>query len=42
MNKLTFNIPRFKWPVSLSDPDLNARIRAAGTCFTKKNYILGK
>jgi hypothetical protein len=30
---LTFNVPRFKWPVSLGGPDLNARIRAAGSYF---------
>jgi hypothetical protein len=30
---LTFNVPMFKWPESISGPDLNARIRAAGACF---------
>jgi hypothetical protein len=29
----TFNVPRFKWPVPLSGPDSNARMRAAGACF---------
>jgi hypothetical protein len=29
----TFNVPRFKWPVLLCGPDLNARIMAAGACF---------
>jgi hypothetical protein len=30
---LPFNVPRFKWPVSLTSPDLNARIRAARAYF---------
>jgi hypothetical protein len=30
---LTFSVPRFKWPVSFTGPDLNARIRAGRACF---------
>jgi hypothetical protein len=30
---LPFNVPRFKWSVSLTSTDLNARIRAARACF---------